>query len=86
MSALRPRGIRDIPIYSNLPEVEEGWITLVSSGESNPKAGKHAYVGEMVGMAVPRADVLGRRGGVYPSACQSNECFFVFNLRPRSQH
>jgi hypothetical protein len=58
-------------LYSNVPEIALGWITLVSFEESNPKAGKrgpvsNAAVDTMVDMAVPVPDVVDGGGGVYP--------------------
>ena len=63
--------LRSACLYSNLPEIALGWITLISFEESNPKAGKRdpvgdAAMGTMVGLAVSVPDVVDGGSGVYP--------------------
>jgi hypothetical protein len=59
-------GCDHAPVYSNLPGVAAGWITVISFSESNPEAGKHAFVDALVGLALSVLDVLDGGGGVYP--------------------
>jgi|HubBroStandDraft_1064217.scaffolds.fasta_scaffold851799_2 hypothetical protein len=57
--------------YSNVTIIALWWITVISSRESNSTRESivgviDAGVGEMVGVALSVADVVGGGGGVYP--------------------
>lgn len=71
-------------VYSNLPGVAEGWITVISWDESNPKAGKHALLDTMVGMAVPVLDVMDGGSRVYAPASQPFRRAILRDLRCRA--
>lgn len=82
--------LTDTRLYSNLPSIASGWITLISFNESNPKAGKrgpvtNAVVGTMVDVAVPVPDVVDGGGGVYPSSPDSEGLRVVLGLRNGAQ-
>lgn len=83
-------GSHGIRLYSNLPEIALGWITLISFEESNPKAGKHgavtdAVLGTMVGMVVLVPDVMDGGGGAYPQSPDAAGFGILLGLRGGAQ-